>query len=66
MTDVYAARRGERRPAAKMTEATVRAMRDARATRQPRPSMRELAAEFGLSKSTTHAILSGRTWKHVS
>lgn len=65
MTDQYSSRRGEARPAAKMSAFRVRVMRVAYATEKPRPSMAALARDFGLSKSTVHAILTRRTWKHV-
>lgn len=65
MIDHYATRRGEARPAAKMSALRVSAMREAYASTVPRPTMAALARDFGLSKATVHAILSRRYWKHV-
>jgi hypothetical protein len=65
MTDHYATRRGEARPAAKMSPFRVRALRDAYASETPRPSMAALARDFGLSKATVHAIITRRYWRHV-
>ena len=65
MTDHYATRRGEARPAAKMSPFRVRWMRWRREHEQPRPSMAALARDFGLSKATVHAILTRMYWKHV-
>jgi hypothetical protein len=66
VTDPYASRRGEARPAAKMTAERVRAMRHRRETEQPRPSIAALARDFGVSTATAHAILTRRYWSHVT
>lgn len=65
MTDPYASRRGEARPAAKMTAELVRAMRQRRETETPTPSIATLARDFGVSTATVHAILTRRYWSHV-
>ncbi len=65
MTYPYASRRGEARPYAKMTVLRVLGLRARYATEKPRPSMAQLARDYGLSKATVHAILTRRYWKHV-
>ena len=54
---------GSRNPQAKLTEERVRAMKRLRS--EARVSIRAIAAAFAVSKSTVHAILSGRKWTHV-
>jgi len=66
MTDHYATRRGEARPAAKMTVLRVLGLRARYASETPRPSMATLARDFGLSKATVHAIITRRYWKHTT
>ena len=63
MTDHYATRRGEARPYAKMTCYAVPEMRAKYALGGC--SMASLGRVYGLSKSTVHAILTRRYWKHV-
>lgn len=60
---VFASRRGGRNPNAKLTEADVAAIRaikfDGRNNRRP------VAAKYGISLPTLHAIIKGWTWKGV-
>lgn len=53
---------GERNPQAKLTDALVREMRLKYCNGQ---SYRSLANEYGLSKSYTHNVVSGKSWAHV-
>lgn len=56
-------RRGARNPAAKLTAATVRAIRRRRARGEPGSL---LAAEYGLSEGAVCDIHKRRTWAHLS
>ncbi len=62
---MYASRRGEARPAAKLTAQKVRLLRYERARCTPPTPVSELAELFGLSKATVHAVLTRRYWSHV-
>lgn len=53
---------GERHPRAKLTAEQVRAIRRLRAEGW---TLRRLAAEFGVSDHSVHAIVDRRTWKHM-
>jgi hypothetical protein len=60
-------RTGSNNPKAKINEeiarsikARIGAVEDGRLC-----SVRRLAAEFGIGKSTVHAIVTGRKWRHV-
>jgi HNH endonuclease len=57
--------RGERSPKAKLTEAQVREIRARYVARSYGNGAHVLAREFGVSKPTIQAILSGDSWKHV-
>jgi hypothetical protein len=69
-----AARTGSKHHAAKMTDATVRAARKAFAEaswvmvdgkRHP-VNTSTLARKYGVTHQTMRAILTGKTWRHVS
>jgi hypothetical protein len=53
-------------PLRKLTDAKVREIRWRYANRFGGPTQAELAAEFGVSRSTISAITSGRTWRWLS
>jgi DNA invertase Pin-like site-specific DNA recombinase len=55
--------RGERCGHSKLTEEAIRQIRKARADGI---SQREIAGMFGVTDMTIHAVLSGKTWKHVA
>lgn len=55
--------RGERHPMARLTE---RQVAEIRARRDEGAMYREIGEEFGISKSTVFAIVSGRIWSHVA
>lgn len=55
--------RGSRHRNAKVAEADVRAMREARAAGE---RLRAIGERFGLSESNVCRIVSGETWRHVS
>jgi hypothetical protein len=50
----------------KLTDASVRQIRDRRDYDDVIPTERQLAAEFGVSRSTVHAIVSGQTWRWLT
>ena len=54
--------RGERGGNAKLTEADVRAIRDARARGE---SQATLSKRYGVGQTTVSAIVRGRIWRHV-
>ena len=56
--------RGEGMPSAVLTDEAVRQIRARYVPRKV--SQYQLAAEFGVSKTTIGAVLSGKTWRHVS
>lgn len=56
--------RGEDRPNAKLTEAAVVEMRR-RYSGVPRPTQRELAAEFGVVEPIVSRVLNRKIWKHL-
>ena len=62
MADVRARgrRRGERNPAARLTEVQVAALRDR--YRTGTVLQRDLAAEYGVREETIHRIITGQTW----
>ena len=60
----YTSLRGEGAPAAKLTRDAVRAYR-ARWAKGKGESINSLAREAGVSASTMHAALHGRTWQEV-
>lgn len=62
---MYASRRGEKRPAAKMTAGKVRLLRYERDRCDPPTPISEIAKLFGLSTATVHAVLTRRYWSHV-
>lgn len=51
---------------AKLTDAAVRQLRDRRDYDDVMPTERQLAAEFGVSRSTVHAIVTGQTWRWLT
>jgi hypothetical protein len=51
---------------AKLTDAAVRQLRDRRDYDDVIPTERQLAAEFGVSRSTVHAIVTGQTWRWLT
>jgi DNA-binding transcriptional regulator YiaG len=55
-------RRGVKHPKAKLSEDTVRAIRQQAATGM---SQRQLAALYGVGKNTVQSVLEGKTWRHV-
>jgi hypothetical protein len=55
--------RGDQHPAAKLSEDDVRALRLARANGA---LLTELAAQYGLAKTTVSQIVRHETWRHVS
>lgn len=58
-------RRGEQVNTARLTEANVREI--IQRLRQPgRPTLRQLAAEYGVAFCAIQGIYSGRAWKHVA
>lgn len=63
VTDFYATRRGEARPAAKMTARKVRVMRYAHG--QKLATQSELAELFRIARSTTSLIIQRKAWKHI-
>jgi hypothetical protein len=56
--------RGVRNPAAKLTEAEVRQIRQRYA--EGGISHRKLGSAFGVSESTVQHLITGRKWKHVT
>jgi len=54
---------GERHPAAKLTDETVRALR---ARRSQGASFATLANEFGVTRMTAHRACSGKSWSHIA
>lgn len=54
---------GELHPAAKLTEVQVHAIRE---KKEAGSSLRQLAREFGIDKSTVQGITKRREWKHVA
>lgn len=54
---------GERHPAAKLTDESVRALR---ARRQQGASFTTLANEFGVTRMTAHRACSGTSWSHIA
>lgn len=63
MTDVYATRRGERHPKARLTEHDVRLIRELHAQGL---SHRVLARKFEVGKNAVENVLARRTWRHVT
>ena len=62
-TDVVPGAKGERNSQAKLTAATVRELRALAADGH---SQAQLARRFGVGKTTVEAVLTGRTWAHVT
>jgi Mn-dependent DtxR family transcriptional regulator len=52
---------GEKHHASKLTEDKVKAIREAY-SREPRPTMKEVAAEFGVSQTTVFSIIHRQRW----
>ncbi len=60
--DLYASRRGEAHPRAKLTEDDVRLIR---ALSKEGLSQRVIARKFYVSKRAIEAIVTGTGWKHI-
>ncbi len=54
-------RRGEGNSSAKLTDATVRAIRAA----YPSATLTQIATQFGVHYSTVHDVVQRKTWRHV-
>ena len=63
MNDLYATRRGERHPKARLTEHDVRLIRELSAQGL---SQRVLARKFEVGKNAVESVLTGKTWRHVT
>lgn len=57
------ATRGEKRPAAKLTEYDVIRMREERASGS---TVKSLASKYGVSESCIYYVTNRRSWKHVA
>lgn len=56
---------GSKHHAAKLTEKDVRRIRASYAKKPSRTFASETAKQYGVTRFTIYAVLTGRSWKHV-